>query len=52
MMASLLLLGLVVRSEHELPFCGVTISKGSVIGAGSLVNKDIPPFSIARQSLK
>lgn len=26
---------------------GVTISKGAVIGAMSLVNKDVPPFSIA-----
>ncbi len=26
---------------------GVKIGKGSIIGAGSLVNKDIPPFSIA-----
>lgn len=26
---------------------GVTIGKGSIIGAGSLVNKDIPPYSIA-----
>jgi galactoside O-acetyltransferase len=27
--------------------CGVTIGKGSVIGAGALVNKDIPPYSVA-----
>ena len=26
---------------------GVTIGKGAVIGAGSMVNNDIPPFSIA-----
>jgi len=26
---------------------GVTIGKGSVVAAGSVVNKDIPPYSIA-----
>jgi acetyltransferase-like isoleucine patch superfamily enzyme len=25
---------------------GVTIGKGSIVGAGSVVNKDVPPFSI------
>ena len=27
-------------------FSGVTIGKGSVVAAGSLVNKDVPPYSI------
>ena len=32
---------------HVTIFSGVTIGEGSVIGAGALVNKDIPPFSVA-----
>ena len=27
--------------------CGVTVGAGAIIGAGSLVNKDIPPNTIA-----
>jgi acetyltransferase-like isoleucine patch superfamily enzyme len=26
--------------------CGVTIGKNSVVGAGSVVTKDIPPFQV------
>lgn len=33
--------------EGVMIMMGVTIGKGSVVGAHSLVNKDIPPFSIA-----
>ena len=29
---------------------GVTIGEGSVIGAGSIVSRDIPPFTIAAGS--
>ena len=32
---------------HSVVLDGVSIGKGSVIGAGSLVNKDIPEYSIA-----
>jgi UDP-2-acetamido-3-amino-2,3-dideoxy-glucuronate N-acetyltransferase len=27
--------------------CGVTIGEGAVVGAGSVVTKDIPPFTVA-----
>lgn len=35
---------------HSVILMGVTIGKGSVIGANSLVNGDIPPYSIAAGS--
>ena len=34
-------------SSHCCIIKGVVINKGSVIGAGSVVNKDIPPYSVA-----
>lgn len=33
--------------ESALILSGVTIGQGAIIGAGSLVNKDIPPYAIA-----
>ena len=35
---------------HSVILMGVTIGKGAVIGANSLVNQDIPPFAIAAGS--
>ncbi|WP_062913095.1 CatB-related O-acetyltransferase [Pediococcus damnosus] len=32
--------------SHVMVLSGVTLGKGSVIGAGSVVTKDVPPFSI------
>jgi len=32
---------------HSVVLPGVKIGKGAIIGAGSIVNKDIPPFAIA-----
>lgn len=34
-------------SSHCVIIKGVKIGKGSVIGAGSVVNKEIPPYSVA-----
>ncbi len=33
--------------SHSTILDGVTIGKGAVIGAGAVVNKDIPPYSVA-----
>lgn len=33
--------------SHTLVKDGVTIGRGSIIGAFSLVNRDIPPYSVA-----